>query len=281
MALDLTAVEKPIGPATCRYGWKDAALYALAVGAGFSELAYCYEKGLKVLPTFCLAATFDFFWQVAQVSGADSRGILHAGQELVFEAPIVPSGILTTSGRIVRYDDLGADKGALIVARGLTVDIDGRPIARSRTTVFSRYDGGFGGTRAAAPKIDFPQRPPDRALAAHPAASQPLLYRLTGDAFALHVDPEFARRCGFKRPIMHGAGTLGFACLSLIQHLVPNRPEDVRYLSCRFTRPLYPGTPIRTLIWKIHTGKALWKTENCVTGEAVIDGGIFEYEKAR
>lgn len=280
MTLDLTAIGKPIGPVTRRYGWKDAVLYALAVGAGFDELVYCYEKGLKVLPTFCLAATFDFFWQVGQISGADARGILHAGQEFVFKAPVPPSGSLTTGGKIVRYDDLGAEKGAFIVAEGRTVDAGGRLIAQSRTTVFSRYDGGFGGDRTASPKIDFPDAPPDASLEDHPADSQPLLYRLTGDEFALHVDPEFSRRSGFKGPLMHGAGTLGFACRSLIQNLVPDRPEKVRYLSCRFTRPLYPGTPIRTLIWRTGPGKVIWKTENRRTSEVVIDSGIFEYEEA-
>jgi len=34
------------------YTWKDAVTYALGVGAGFSELQYCYEKDLKVLPGF-------------------------------------------------------------------------------------------------------------------------------------------------------------------------------------------------------------------------------------
>jgi len=279
MTLDLNAVGKPIGPVTRRYGWRDAVLYALAVGAGFDELVYCYEKGLKVLPTFCLAATFDFFWQVGRISGADPRGVLQAGQEFFFEAPLPVEGELSTEGQIVRYDDLGAEKGAFIVVDGRTVDGGGRLLARSRMTVFSRFDGGFGGERSAAPRVAFPDRPADAALEAHPAASQPLLYRLTGDAFALHADPEFARRCGFEGPIMHGAGTLGFACLGLIQHLVPDRPEKVRYLKCRFTSPLYPGIPIRTRVWQVGAGKALWRTENGRTGEVVIDDGVFEYER--
>ncbi len=280
MALDLTAVGKPIGPVTRRYGWRDAVLYALAVGAGFDELVYCYEKGLKVLPTFCLAATFDFFWQVGRISGADPRGVLHAGQEFFFEAPLPPEGSLATEGNIVRYDDLGADKGAFIVVEGRTVDGGGRLLARSRMTVFSRYDGGFGGDRASGPRIEFPERAADAILEALPAPSQPLLYRLTGDEFALHADPAFARRCGFEGPIMHGAGTLGFACLALIQHLVPDRPENVRYLNCRFTSPLYPGIPIRTLVWRAGAGRVLWKTENRRTGEVVIDDGVFEYDQA-
>ena len=43
-------------------------------------------------------------------------------------------------------------------------------------------------------------------------------------------------------------------------------------------RPLYPGDPIETLIWKTAEGQALWRTRNIKTGETVIDGGEFEYD---
>jgi acyl-CoA thioesterase FadM len=62
---------------------------------------------------------------------------------------------------------------------------------------------------------------------------------------------------------------------------VPGMPEMVRRLNCRFTRPLYPGDPIETHIWKTEEGKAIWRTKNTKTGETVIDGGEFEYEEIR
>ena len=94
------------------------------------------------------------------------------------------------------------------------------------------------------------------------------------------MDPEFARLAGFERPIMHGLCTHGFACRALIGALVPGQPEKVRRLSCRFTRPLYPGIPIRTLIWKTGDGSACWRTINADTGETVIDRGEFDYGDA-
>jgi NAD(P)-dependent dehydrogenase (short-subunit alcohol dehydrogenase family) len=59
--------------------------------------------------------------------------------------------------------------------------------------------------------------------------------------------------------------------------LTPGQPELVRRLACRFSRPLYPGDPIRTLIWKVAEGKAVWRTINTRSGETVIDNGVFEY----
>jgi acyl dehydratase len=76
---------------------------------------------------------------------------------------------------------------------------------------------------------------------------------------------------------MHGMCTLGFACRALTASLVPGKPGNVRRIACRFSRPLYPGEPIQTLIWKGGEGKALWRTQNARNGDTVIDCGAFEY----
>jgi NAD(P)-dependent dehydrogenase (short-subunit alcohol dehydrogenase family)/acyl dehydratase/putative sterol carrier protein len=144
-------------------------------------------------------------------------------------------------------------------------------------TVFARLDGGFGGPEAPKKEISFPERTPDFEVAAKPSGDQPLLYRLSGDVFALHVDEDFAKMAGFEKPIMHGLCTHGFACRALIEHLVPGQPEMVRRMVCRFHRPLYPGTPFKTLIWKEEEGKALWKLVNASTGEVIIENGVFEW----
>ena len=41
------------------------------------------------------------------------------------------------------------------------------------------------------------QRPSREA--ATPSADQPLVYRLSGDVFALHVSPDFAKASGFEK----------------------------------------------------------------------------------
>jgi acyl dehydratase len=277
MALNMDVIGKPIGPVCRDYTWKDAVLYALGVGAGFSELDYCYEKRLKVIPSFSIAMIFDFLSQVAVASGVNLTGILHGEQELRFHQPIPPEGTLVTRGRIVDYIDKGRDKGALIVAASDTVGADGTSLFTSIATIFGRLDGGFGGRNQKKAPPQFPDRRPDLVMEDRPSPDQPLLYRLSGDTFHLHVDPEFARTAGFEAPIMHGLCTHGFACRALIAALVPGRPEQVRRLACRFSNPLYPGTPIRTLIWKTADGKVLWRTVNAENDQVVIDNGEFEY----
>jgi acyl dehydratase len=277
MAINMDAIGKQIGPLKKDYTWKDVVLYALGVGAGFDELDYTYEKNLKVIPSFSIAAIFDFLGEVAVAANVNLMGILHGEQELIFHNPIPTAGTLTTEGRIARYYDKGP-KGALVVAESDTFHANGTRLFTNVLTLFARLDGGFGGENAPPNTMIFPEREPDFRVDAVPSPNQPLIYRLSGDIFPLHVDPEFARMAGFEKPIMHGLCTHGFACRALMASLTPGKPERVRRFACRFSKPLYPGDPIRTLIWKIAEGKALWRTINTRTNETVIDYGIFEYD---
>ena len=276
MSLDLSAIGRPIGPIVREYGWKDVILYALSVGAGFEELEYTWEKNLKVIPTFSVATIFDFFWAVAKNSNLNPRGALHGEQEILFHNPIPVSGTLTTNGTITNCFDKGR-KGAVIQGRSVTLHSSGAKLYTNTMSIFSRLDGGFGGEEGLSRTVDFPERGPDFIVEAGTSPDQPLLYRLTGDFFALHVDPEFARASGFEKPIMHGLCTFGFACRALLKCLIPGEPERTRRMACRFKRPLYPGEPIRTLVWKTDEGRALWRVVHAATGQSVIDGGEFEY----
>ena len=273
MALNLDALGKKIGPFTKDYTWKDAVLYALGVGAGFSDLEYCYEKDLKVIPSFGITTIYDFMPQLATTSDVNMAGVLHGEQELIFHNPIPPEGTLTTEGAIKYYCDKGKDKGALIVAEFETSHSNGQKLFTSIVTVFARLDGGFGGKNAPAKEVVFPDRDPDFVVEGKPSEDQPLIYRLSGDVFQLHVDQEFAEMAGFEKPIMHGLCTHGYACRSLIQTFVPGQPEKARRMDCRFKRPLYPGLPLETVIWKTDEGQAVWKVINTETKEVVIEIG--------
>lgn len=276
MALNPDAVGRRIGPFTLAYGWKDVVLYALGVGAGFSEIDYCCEKTLKVIPTFAAAALGDFTSLLAAASGFNPAGVLHGEQEFIFHRPIPPEGSLITEGAITHCYDKGRERGALVAAEFDTRQSDGRMLFTSVVTMFARRDGGFGGPDAPKKPLAFPDRPPDAEVAAVPAVDLPLIYRLSGDTFALHVDAEAARTAGFEKPILHGLCTLGFACRALIGCLTPGSPERVRRIACRFVSPLYAGTAIRTLIWSCGGEQALWRVVRASDGVVVIDRGICE-----
>ena len=87
MALNLDSIGKTIGPITKAYTWKDAVVYALGVGAGFYDLEYCYEKDLKVIPSFAITTMYDFLPELVAASNINLAGILHGEQELIFSQP--------------------------------------------------------------------------------------------------------------------------------------------------------------------------------------------------
>jgi NAD(P)-dependent dehydrogenase (short-subunit alcohol dehydrogenase family)/acyl dehydratase len=277
MALNLDAVGRKIGPVKKDYTWKDVVLYALGVGAGFDELEYCFEQTLKVIPSFSIASVFQFLAEVGISSNADLSGILHGEQDILFHNTIPTEGTLITEGRITHMFDKGAGRGALVVAEADTYHSNGRKLFSNLFKLFCRKDGGFGGDPGPSETVAFPDRRPDYEERAVPSPDQPLLYRLSGDIFQLHADPEFARASGFERPIMHGLCTHGYTCRAVIKHLFPGQPERMTRFRVRFSKTLYPGTPIVTQIWKMDEGKAYFRTINADNGEAVIDGGIVEW----
>jgi NAD(P)-dependent dehydrogenase (short-subunit alcohol dehydrogenase family)/acyl dehydratase/putative sterol carrier protein len=277
MALNLNSIGEKIGPLEKQYSWKDVILYALGVGAGFDELEYCYESNLKVIPSFSIAAIFDFLAEVGLKSEVNLAGVLHGEQDLIFHNPIPPEGTLITEGEITDMYDKGADTGALVVGKGTTYHSNGQKLFTNIITVFARLDGGFGGPSSPKETVEFPDRPPDFEEEALPSTDQPLIYRLSGDIFALHVDPDFAKASGFEKPIMHGLCTHGYACRAVIKHLFPGEPERMTRFRNRFSKTLYPGIPIKTQIWKLEEGKALFRTVNAETGEVAIDRGIVEW----
>jgi len=277
MTLNPAAIGKRIGPLTKEYNWKDVVLYALGVGAGFQDLEYCFENRLKVIPSFSIATVFEFLAEVALNSKADLTGILHGEQDIIFHHEIPTEGKLTTEGTITHMYDKGADTGALVVAEADTYHSNGRKLFTNIFTLFSRRDGGFGGPNAPQETVEFPDRSPDFEEESRPSADQPLIYRLSGDIFQLHVDPDFARASGFEKPIMHGLCTHGYACRAVIKHLFPGEPERMIRFRNRFSKTLYPGVPIKTQIWRIEEGKAVFRTINAETGEIALDKGLVEW----
>jgi len=278
MALNLNAIGKRIGPITHRYDWRDFVLYALGVGAGFEDLEYVYEDRLKVLPSASITTIYHFFTDFMVRSGVNLAGILHGEHELILHSPIPPAGgEFTSEGRITAMHDKGPGKGALVIGEIDTCHPDGQRLFTNVVTLFSRLDGGFGGSPGPQVEFSLPDRPPDFEEDAHPSANQPLLYRLSGDTFALHVNPDFAQASGFTGPIMHGLCTHGYACRAVIKHLFPGEPERLVRFSNRFTRALYPGTPIKTQIWQTGDGEAVFRTLNADNGDVVIDRGLVQW----
>ncbi len=250
LALQIPDVEHSYGP-------KDCMLYALGLGLGqdplnAAELAFVYEKHLKVLPSYAVMLGYTAFWLRRPELGVTWAKTLHGEQGFVVHEPIAPQGNVIGKTRILDVVDKGEGKGALVYSeRRITDKASGRLIVTLTQTTFCRADGGFGGPRREVPPHALPQRTPDVICDLATRPEMALIYRLSGDWNPLHVDPDFAREtAGYRRPILHGLATFGVAGHALLKTLCGYDPARLTAMSGRFSAPVFPGETIRTEIWR-------------------------------
>jgi acyl dehydratase len=250
LALQIPDVEHTYGP-------RDCILYALGVGLGqdplnADELAFVYEKNLKVLPTFAVMQGYAAYWLRLPEIGVTWEKVVHGEQGLKLHTPVAPQGTVIGRTRILDVVDKGAGKGALIYSQREIADkAGGRLLATLTQTTFCRGDGGFGGPkRETPPPHALPARAPDGVVDLVTRPEMALIYRLSGDVNALHVDPEFAKDAGFPRPVLHGLATFGVAGHALLKAVCGYDPARLTAMTGRFSAPVYPGETIRTEFWR-------------------------------
>jgi acyl dehydratase len=284
MSLDHSLVGVPGEPRERSWTSKDALLYAIGVGAGLGdplrELEFTTEncEGIeqKVLPTYGVL--------LAQSPAARSLGdfdramLVHAEQYVELHRPLPVAGTVRTSATVTGIYDKGS--GALVETEGVAVDpATGEPMITIRSSTFIRGEGGFGGDRGTAEPWQLPDRDPDHRVVEHTRPEQALLYRLSGDRNPLHVDPKFASRGGFSRPILHGLCTYGFTGRVLLHELCGGDPARFVSMGGRFSAPVLPGESLVVSIWRGSDGAASFQTAK-EDGTVVIDRGRARYRAA-
>jgi acyl dehydratase len=278
MALDHSLVGVPSEPHVRSWDSKDALLYAVGVGAGLGdplqELEFTTEnsEGIEqqVLPTYAVLIA-----QAPMTSGLgdfDRAMLVHAEQSFELHRPLPVAGTVSTTSTVTGIYDKGS--GALVETENVAVDVaTGEPLVTSRSGVFIRGQGGFGGARGTSQPWSLPDRAPDHQVVRETRPEQALVYRLSGDRNPLHVDPKFAARGGFSQPILHGLCTYGVTGRALLRVLCDGDPARFRSMSGRFSRPVLPGEPLTISIWHEEgSDSALFQTAR-TDGEVVIDRG--------
>lgn len=234
---------------------KDIQLYHLGLGAGRpatdpDELRYTLESRLHVLPSFATVAGAG----MAMLGGLGAPGIdvdlaavLHGGHSIELHRPIPVKGRATSTSKVAAVYDKG--KAAVIVLRSEVEDADG-PLWTSDAQIFVRGEGGFGGDRGPSERMELPERAPDRTEDRHIREDQALLYRLSGDWNPLHADPEFAKRAGFDRPILHGLCSYGMTLKAVVDTVLGGDVSRVRAYRTRFAGIVFPGETLRIRMWQ-------------------------------
>jgi acyl dehydratase len=240
------------------YGDREVMLYACGIGMGANpmdeqELAFVNEaaavpRPLKVVPTFASVAA----WGATPGEMNLNRVMVVDGErDITFHRPLAVAANLLVDSRVLAVFDKGKEKGAVIRHQTVLKNEKGEELATLVASRFARGDGGFGAPSEGQPEPhQVPTRAPDRSIDIPTRADQALIYRLCGDRNPLHSDPEFARRAGFPRPILHGMCTFGITCRSILQTYADFDPAAFRRHGARFSAPVYPGETVTIDLWK-------------------------------
>jgi acyl dehydratase len=256
--------ERAIGAevGTVSFSWteSDVLLYHLAIGAGSragdhvspAALRYTFEgAGLQVLPSFgVVAPTFHATDPPPlDLPGCDINlaQVVHGSQAVSLAGPIPTSGSAVVSTRITDVWDKG--KAAVIWQEGVATSDAGEELWTTRSSIFVRGEGGWGGDRGVSAPVQLPDREPDVDTTYAVTPQQAMLYRLCGDRNPLHADPDFAKAAGFPAPILHGLCSYGIVLRELTDGLLGGDATKVESFSAKFTGVVFPGETLRVQGW--------------------------------
>lgn len=283
MALDHSQIGVSSEPYERSWTSKDALLYAVGVGAGLGdpleELAFTTENSIgitqQVLPTY--AVLLGQAPGRAKLGDFDPAMLVHAEQAFELHRPLPVDGSVRTTSKVTGIYDKGS--GALVATEAVAVDPEtGDPMITTRSSVFIRGEGGFGGDRGPRDDWARPDREPDFRVTYATRPEQALVYRLSGDRNPLHADPKFAARAGFERPILHGLCTYGVTGRALLHKLAGSDPARFSGMYGRFSSPVLPGESLTISIWRTGNGTAMFQTTKD-DGTVVLDRGRARYRE--
>ncbi len=277
-------------PRVQTYAWRDAALYALALGMGSDpldadELPYVYEvyqrnaadPKLRAVPSYAATLGWLPFWYDDPALAIAWEHIVHGEMRFTLHRPLAASGSVRATHVIAGVQDKGVGRGALLHVDEELHDVASQAqIASLQSVVFLRGDGGCGSSGAVCEAL--PALPLDfRIDAQQDYATQrnaALLYRLvSNDLMPIHADPAVARRAGFDRPISHGLNNMGLACRAILKTFAPGQPERLREMGVRFVQPGLPGDTVRVEMQ--HDGSVVhFRARALERGVLVLDRGV-------
>jgi acyl dehydratase len=237
------------------YGARECILYALGIGLGMDplnagELKFVYERaGLEAFPTMAVVLGWPGR-MIDPAFGIDERLVVAGDLKVVLHRPLAPAARLVSRPRVKEVIDKGSGNAAIILNTRDLVAEDGTPVATVDSSTFARKHGGFGGKATETPVPHaVPTTAPEKSCELPTPPNLALLYRLNGDENPLHADPERAKVAGFDRPILHGAASFGIAAHAILRVCADYRPERLKSIEARFSRPVFPGETIRTEMW--------------------------------
>ena len=188
MALNPAAVGTVGAPYQISWTSKDSLLYAVSLNVSSDQLEYVTENSTgvkqKALPTMPVVLGSGQGGAASNpmrnVGEFDFAKLVHASQAITLHQPLPVEGTATVQSKLVAmYDKV---KAAVIVTEAEAKDASGKPLYSTRSSVFIRDAGGFGGDRGPSGSVNEPPaKSPDHEITFQTTPDQALLYRLNGD----------------------------------------------------------------------------------------------------
>lgn len=240
-----------------QWSLKDSAFYALSVGMAQDpvdrrQLRYVSaEPDMVTMPSMAVVMAHPGFWLGNPETTVDPSRVLHGEQEITLVRTLPPAARIRSNTKILALVDKGPGKAAILYTEKQVINEDNEELlAKAVNTTFLRGLGGFGGKGSVPTQVhQMPSVAPQDEMELQTRPEQALFYRLNGDYNVLHSDPEFAKRSGFERPILHGLCTFGVICRALLKRFADFQPERLKAMKLRFSAPVYPGESIRVETW--------------------------------
>ncbi|HTW88881.1 MAG TPA: MaoC/PaaZ C-terminal domain-containing protein [Candidatus Binataceae bacterium] len=242
--------------------------------------------GIIAPPLFGVTVTWESLLRASgdPEVGVDVMRLLHGEQDMEFLAPIRPGDVISSRSRIASIETRAT--GEALDIEVIAHNQNRNPVLRTITGLFIR------GTRRERSSSPTPGAPEAARPAGEPIVvtsqtidrDQTFRYaEASGDRNPIHLDENVARMVGLPGIIVHGLCTMAFVSRVVVDALCDRDPARLKRLRVRFTRPVFPGQTINTLIWHDgeHEGRARYALETYNSGgQPVIRGGIAEIAPA-
>ncbi|MCE2426381.1 MAG: MaoC family dehydratase N-terminal domain-containing protein [Pseudomonadales bacterium] len=182
MPINPDAVGETGGPVSRSWTSKDALLYAVGIGAGTDELAFTTENthdiAQRVFPTFAVIIGGGGT-PMGKVGSFNPALMVHGEQGIELLDEIPPDGEVESRGRIAGIWDKGS--AAVLEFESESVDkATGKPLLKTRSMLFCRGEGGWGGDRGPSAGVQYPDNEPSHQVTYKTRGDQALTYRLSG-----------------------------------------------------------------------------------------------------
>lgn len=287
MALNKSCIGREYPPVETRVTREAIRNYALACNDDNPRfLDPAIAGGIIAPPLFGVTVTWESLLRASgdREVGVDVMRLLHGEQDMEFLGPIRPGDLISSRSRIV---SIGTRPTGEALDIELTAHNQNRdPVVRAITSIFIR---GTRRERAVAPaqgahEAARPEGEPIVVTSQTIDHDQTFRYaEASGDRNPIHVDENVAKLVGLPGIIVHGLCTMAFVSRVIVDTLCDRDPARLKRLRVRFTRPVFPGRTINTLVWNDgeHAGRARYALETYNSdGQAVIRGGIAEIAPA-